>query len=71
MTGRIAFTDLGPGEVLRVSAKAVLIKLEGAEEHQWFPQSILSTATAAQCRVDHTIERVWAETWFCEKEELV
>ncbi len=68
--GKLEFTDLGPAEIKRTTAKAALVQFEDDDRDlQWVPFSLMATPTAAECEEGNTIERFRVETWFADKME--
>lgn len=58
-----------PGDVVRLTKKAVLIDFEEAGE-VWVPFSVMNTDTLAQCVEGNRIERPRIEAWFMDREEI-
>lgn len=68
--GKVEYSNLGPGEVVRVTKKAALFHLESSDAQHWIPLSLLSTPTAAETEEGATIDKVRVESWFADREEL-
>lgn len=69
---RMEFVDLGRATVVRLTRKAVLVRLaDHDDDEHWFPQSSLATDTAAGCAEWAELDRFRVEAWIARDRELV
>lgn len=55
--------------VLRITAKAILVRLEDNQREAWIPQSQVFEDDLAEMDVGVVME-INVKTWFCAKEDL-
>lgn len=62
---------IGFGRVVRVSLKAICVRIEDLERYVWIPRSVVSEQSEIESDAVHGDEgNLMVDAWFAEKEEL-